>query len=127
MSVDRYSKIILTVIAIELGWLAINTGTVPVAAQRATGPAAQPVIIRGIELTQPQQTLPVTLAGNNTLVPVTLTGNNAVLRVVSERPLQLEQPLIIQNDRPLVVETGSRPLLIQSMPASSSPLPGPGR
>jgi hypothetical protein len=123
MSVDRYVKVILTVIAIELGWLAISGSAVPLSAQRATGAAPQPVVIRGIELSS-RDVLPVSIAGNS-VVPVTLTGNNAVLRVVSERPLQLEQPLIVQNDRPLIVETSSRPLLIQAMPAVPSARPGP--
>ncbi|HEY1307027.1 MAG TPA: hypothetical protein VGF24_25910 [Vicinamibacterales bacterium] len=114
MAVDRYLKVVLTVIALELGWLVIKDATVTVSAQRGQ-PAPMPVVISGVELPQREA------------LPVTLTGNNAVVRVVSERPLQLEQPIIIQNDRPLLVETASRPLLIQSVPASSSPLPGPGR
>src|SRR5262245_21493334 len=121
MAVDRYLKVVLTVIALELGWIAIKDATVTVSAQRgqpaAVAPAPTPVVISGIDLGPERRTS----------LPVTLTGNNAVVRVVSERPLQLEQPIIIQNDRPLLVETASRPLLVQSVPASSSPLPGPGR
>ena len=43
MTVDRYTKLILTVIALELGWIAINGTGVPVLAQRSE---ATPVIIR---------------------------------------------------------------------------------
>jgi magnesium-transporting ATPase (P-type) len=126
MPADRYLKAVLTVIALELGWLAINGASVPLSAQR--GPAPQPVVIRGIDLAGANvpNTLPVTLTGNNALVPVTLTSSNTVVRVMTDRPLQIEQPLIVHNDRPLVVETGSRPLLIQSTPATSSARPGPG-
>ena len=35
MTVDRYTKLILTVIALELGWIAINGTGVPVLAQRS--------------------------------------------------------------------------------------------
>ena len=35
MTVDRYTKLILTVIALELGWIAINNSGVQVLAQRA--------------------------------------------------------------------------------------------
>jgi len=125
MSADRYLKAVLTVIALELGWLALNGASVPLSAQR--GPAAQPVVIRGVELAGPSpNTLPVTLTGNNTLVPVTLTSSNTIVRVMTDRPLQIEQPVLVHNDRPLIVETGSRPLVVQSMPATSSARPGPG-
>jgi len=113
MAADRYLKVVLTVIALELGWLAIKDAAVPVSAQRGE-PVPTPVVLKGIDLL-PRDFLPVTLTGNNSIVPV-----------ISGRPLQLEQPLVIQADRPIPVETGSRPLLIQSMPASSSPRPGPG-
>ena len=46
MTVDRYTKLILTVIALELGWIAINGTGVQVLAQRSE---ATPVIIRGVE------------------------------------------------------------------------------
>lgn len=124
MAADRYLKVVLTVIALELGWLAINNASVPLSAQR--GSSAMPVVIRGIELAGPASgMLPVTLTGNHTLVPVTLTSSNTVVRVMADRPLQLEQPVIVQADRPLIVESGSRPLLVQSMPATSSARPGP--
>src|SRR5262245_32366272 len=129
MSADRYLKAVLTVIALELGWLVISGASVPLSAQRG-GPVGQPVVIRGIDLgsaANPPNTLPVTLTGNQALVPVTLTSSNTVVRVVTDRPLPIEQPILVHNDRPLVVETGSRPLVVQSMPATSSARPGPGQ
>jgi hypothetical protein len=122
MPADRYLKLILTVIAIELGWLAIQGGAVPVAAQR--GAIGQPVIIKGIDL-MPRETLPVSVINTNGSLPVTLTGNNSVVPIMSGRPLQIEQPLIVQADRPLPVESGSKPLLTQSVPAAPSTRPGP--
>src|SRR5215510_8607205 len=121
MSADRYLKLILTVIAIELGWLAIQGSGVPLEAQRA---APMQVIIKGVDL-MPKETIPVSVINTNGSLPVTLTGNNAVVPIMSGRPLQIEQPLIIQADRPLPVETGARPLLIQSMPPTPSARPGP--
>jgi len=113
MPADRYLKVILTIIALELGWLAIKDVTVPVSAQRGE-PAPTAVVLRGIDLRQRE------------VLPVTLTGNNSVVPVMSGRPLQIEQPLIVQADRPLPVETASRPLLVQSVPATPSARPGPG-
>jgi hypothetical protein len=122
MSADRYLKLILTVIAVELGWLAIQGSAVPVAAQRGAVPTQ--VIIKGVDL-MPRETLPVSVINTNGSLPVTLTGNNAVVPVMSGRPLQIEQPLIVQADRPLPVETGARPLLVQSVPPTPSARPGP--
>ena len=79
MPADRYMKLILTVIAIELGWLAIQGSAVPVAAQRGAVPTQ--VIIKGVEL-MPRETLPVSVINTNGSLPVTLTGNNAVVPVM---------------------------------------------
>ncbi len=122
MPADRYLKLILTVIAIELGWLAIQGAAVPVAAQRSA--VAQPVVIKGIDL-MPRETLPVSVINTNGSLPVTLTGNNAVVPIMSGRPLQIEQPLIVQAERPLPVETGARPLVVQVQQAAPSARPGP--
>src|SRR5262245_35093474 len=52
MSADRYIKIILTIIALELGWLALKDTAVPVSAQQQQQQrdVATPVVIRGVEL-----------------------------------------------------------------------------
>jgi hypothetical protein len=122
MAADRYLKLILTVIAIELGWLAIQGSAIPVSAQR--GAVGQPVIIKGIDL-MPRETLPVSVINTNGSLPVTLTGNNSVVPIMSGRPLQIEQPLIVQAERPLPVETGQRPLVVQVQQAAPSARPGP--
>ncbi|HLG57207.1 MAG TPA: hypothetical protein VI485_17840 [Vicinamibacterales bacterium] len=98
MAADRYLKIVLTVIALELGWMAVKDTAVDVSAQQR---ASEPM-------------------------PVTLVGSTTTVRVASERPLQVEapQPLRVFADRPIVVETGARPLSIQSVPAVGAKLPG---
>ena len=50
MSADRYLKVILTVIALELGWIALKDTAVPVSAQRGQQTEPTPVVIRGIDL-----------------------------------------------------------------------------
>jgi hypothetical protein len=115
MAADRYLKIVLTVIALELGWIAVKDSAVQVSAQAGE---PMPVLIRGVEI----------LPGKDTSLPVTLVRTNGPVRVNSDRPLQVEaqRPLPIHADRPLVVETDQRPLLIQSVPAVPAARPGPG-
>lgn len=112
---DRYLRIVLTVIALELGWIAVkDVATVPVSAQNAP----MPVMIRGIDL----------LADKQEPLPISLERESTPVRVISARPLQVEnlRPLSIQANQPIVVETASKPLLIQSVPAGTAPRPGPG-
>jgi hypothetical protein len=126
MSRDRYLRIILTVIAIELGWLGVKDVAVPVSAQQTQQtPQSQPptsVIIRGIDL--PCQ-------GNapncrETSLPVSLTRTNVPVRVTAETPLPVDArgTVRIRQDQALIVETGDRALLVQSVPATGAPRPG---
>ena len=55
---NRYLHAVLTIIAIELGWIAINHSGAQVSAQQA----ATPVIITGVEL-RSNQVLPVEVRG----------------------------------------------------------------
>ena len=87
MTVDRYTKLILTVIALELGWIAINGAGVPVLAQRSE---ATPVIIRGVEGPP----------GKQPLIPVTIMGST-ILRVESERPRRQTNTINFGNNLPL--------------------------
>jgi len=114
MAADRYLKIVLTLIALELGWIAVKDTAVQVSAQQSQ---PMPVLIRGVEL-----------HGKETSLPVTLVRATSAVRVNSDRPLDVEssRPLTVQVDRPIVVETDQRPLLIQSVPASPAARPGPG-
>ena len=123
MSADRYMRIVLTVIALELGWIAMKDEAIPVSAQQVE-PKPTPVIIRGVDLTP----------GKPSSLPVTLLGSTATVKVASDRPLQIEaprplqieaaRPLMIQADRPIVVETAQRPLLVQSVQAVGAQRPG---
>jgi hypothetical protein len=114
MTADRYTKLVLTIIALELGWIAIGTLGVPVSAQRNAPVAAQrgeptPVIIRGVE---------------GSLLPVTLVESSATIRVTPDRPLEIAQPVKIEADRPIPVETSGEPLLIRTI--SDPPAIRPG-
>jgi len=85
---DRYLKIVLTVIAVELGWLGINQHAAPVAAQAQ--PAPMPVVIRGINMAY-------TGSGRDAL-PIAIVDSRAPVKVEADRPLPVEAP------RPLRVE-----------------------
>ena len=107
MTADRYLKIILTLIAIELGWLAFNQGATPVNAQAA----ATPVVITGVEIGPNRGYLPVAVLGqmrdsNRAFLPVDMTVRNervtvAIGHTVDVRPIGA---IKIEADRPLKVE-----------------------
>ena len=73
MQIDRYLKVVLTVIAVELGWMGFNLAAAPVTAQ---GPAAQiaptRVVITGIDMGA---------------VPVQAIG---VVKIEADKPLRVE-------------------------------------
>jgi hypothetical protein len=105
MTVDRYTKLLLTVIALELGWIAISGVGVPVSAQRNE---PTPVIIRGVE----------GAPGKEVFIPVTLVGSTRPIEIVAPQPMKIEA------DRPIPVETGGEPLLIRTV--SDPPAVRPG-
>lgn len=119
---DRYLKIVLTVIALELGWIALKDTAVGVSAQQT--PAPTPVVIRGIDL--PCEGGDRTC--RETSLPVALTRTANPVRIVAETALPVDARGIvrIRADQPMIVETRERPLLIQSVPAGTAPRPGPG-
>jgi hypothetical protein len=112
MTVDRYTKLLLTIITLELGWIAASQAGVQVSAQR-TEPT--PVVIRGVE----------GAPGKEAFIPVAVVGST-VLRVESDRPLEVvaSQPVKIEADHPIPVETGTEPLLIRTI--SDPPANRPG-
>jgi hypothetical protein len=114
MSADRYLRIVLTVVAVELGWIAVKDVAAPVSAQQAQ---PMPVIIRGVE----------GAPGKEVFIPVTIVGATGAVKVASDQPIQIEapQPLRIEATRPIVVETAERALLVQSVPSVPAPRPGP--
>ena len=105
MTADRYTKLLLTVIALELGWIAISGVGVPVSAQRNE---PTPVIIRGVE----------GAPGKEVFIPVTLVGTTRPIEIVAPQPMKIEA------DRPIPVETGGEPLLIRTV--SDPPAVRPG-
>ena len=126
MAANRYVRVILTVIALELGWIALKDTAVPVSAQRGQQTEPTPVVIRGIDL---PCTGPASYANcREIFLPVAITQANSSMRVVADPPLQVDaRGLIrIRADQPIVVETRDRPLLIQSVPAGTAARPGPG-
>lgn len=120
----RYLKIVLTVIALELGWIALKDTAVNVSAQNQQSQQATSVIIRGIDLPCPG-------AGNNsncreTMLPISVNRTNVPMRVTADAPLPVDArgTVRIRQDQAILVETGDRPLLIQSVPPSAAPRPG---
>jgi hypothetical protein len=80
MSANRYLNTVLTVIAIELGWLAFSHLGVPVSAQQAP----TRVVITGVEL-NPDESLPVVL--RRAEVPI---------RIDSSQPIRLAEPVTVR-------------------------------
>ena len=83
MTVDRYVKTVLTIIALELFWIGIKDAAPPVSAQGQL----TPVVIRGVQLP----------AGSNEYLPVGVVGQP--VRVDVQRPLRVEidQPIKVEN------------------------------
>ena len=122
---DRYLRIVLTVIAVELAWIgAKDLVTTPVVAQ--TAPAATRVVITGVDLQNRAQALPVAIAGGVHGVDTPRWATADVVRVESgDRPLRVEFPGTV-NARivePVHVDT-SRPLDVKSVQASGAARPG---
>jgi hypothetical protein len=123
---DRYLKIILTVIAIELGWLGVKDLAVPVSAQQTQQnqqtPQLTSVVIRGIDLPCGGNTINC----RETSLPVAVTRTTAPMRVTVDAPLPVDArgTVRIRQDQAIIVETAERPLLIQSVPPTSAPRPG---
>ena len=123
MGANRYLNAVLTIIAVELGWLALTHASVPVTAQQA----ATPVVITGIELEQ-DDTLPVAvreiqLRDRNAFLPVAVLG-----QVENRSQTERFQPIDIRASAPLKVDV-DRPIRIAEpvtvrIPVTSSPRPG---
>lgn len=122
---DRYLKVVLTVIALELGWIAINQSTSPVQAQTNANP--MPVIIRGINIGNGTPALlPVAVAGEmrqlapdvaRQVQPVHVT----VPDVVNVRSIA---PVKVEADKPIQIEAGRAPLKVEIAPYTPAQKPG---
>jgi hypothetical protein len=113
MRATRYLNVVLTVIAIELGWIGLNHVGTPVSAQQT----AQPVVLTGVQMPDTDM-LPVTVRGvdlrnRNEFLPVGLYGQVAQvpgpgrfesidirtpvpIKVDVDRPLKLVEPVTVR-------------------------------
>ena len=125
MATNRYLHAVLTIIALELGWIAL-THTPAVSAQ-APGAAATRVIITGVELDGQQTYLPVGVVGavTNLAPQIRQTLDPAGIRIQSGRPLLVDsqQPVAVQVVSPVKIET-DRPLRVENVGATAAPRPG---
>ena len=121
MIADRYLKIILTVIALELLWMGLKSTAVPVTAQAA----ATPVVIRGIEIDGAGgEFLPVAIVGSYRQVPRELrTIQPLTTRVEGMAMSAGDRPLKFETDRPLKIET-DRPLKVENVNYTPAQRPG---
>jgi hypothetical protein len=111
---DRYLRILLTVIAVELAWIGMKD-VIPTRAE-AQGPAATRVVITGVDLPTRTQFLPVAVAGS---VRGTATPSWATLDVL-RTDLGTVNARIVE---PIRVDT-TRPLDVKSVMATGAPRPG---
>jgi hypothetical protein len=123
MRTNRYLNVVLTVIAIELGWIGLNHVGTPVSAQQT----AQPVVITGVQMSQADM-LPVTVRGvnlrnRNEFLPTGLYGQvEQVPGADRFEPIDIRAPLPIKVevdrlDRPLTIV---EPVTVR-IPVTSSP------
>jgi hypothetical protein len=114
MKTDRYLRIILTIIAVELLWIGLKDMAPAVAAQ------AEPtrVIIASVD----GGSLPVALAGQTSNA-----GRNPLrpiqIGISGDVSIQARTPLKIEADRPLKIEA-DRPLPVESVPYTPGARPG---
>ena len=126
MHIDRYVKIILTIIAAELLWIGLKDGATPVVAQAQRAPTS--VVITGIELSGPEAGfLPVAVVGGYRRIPA--AAREAVDRltteVTAERPMQGGNRAAAGRDRTGHGRvTAERPLRVESVPYTPSKGPG---
>lgn len=124
MQADRYLKVVLTIIALELGWLALTHVAQPVSAQQANVQRPTPVVITGIELSDQRAYLPVGVMGHYITLPrgvggVTLHSPRVTVDT-SQAPLRVDLPVpIVVN-----VEPGNRPIRTEAVPYTPALRPG---
>jgi hypothetical protein len=124
MATDRYLRVILTLIAVELLWLGLKDQAQVVSAQAAQA-APMRVVIAGVDLDPTGGFLPVAIAGSFRQFP---GAYRAVLeplqvRVSGPVPIEARTPPKIEADRPLKIES-DRPLRVESVPYTPGVRPG---
>jgi hypothetical protein len=123
---DRYLKIVLTVIALELLWIGAKDTAVPLAAQQA--PAATRVVITGIDIAPAAASrgaLPIMVRASDPALRMQSDAPGRPLRIEAERPVRIdtERPISVSIDRPIKVEA-DRPLPVEQVPYKPSARPG---
>lgn len=106
MLADRYVKVILTIIAVELLWLGVRDAAPPVLAQ----PQPQAVVITGFRVAQ----------GEYSAIPVAVVGGAQTpaggLQLPNTEPLgvRVTQPIHAEVKQPLTVNIGNQPITVQT-------------
>ena len=123
MHADRYLKLVLTIIAVELGWLAVTQATQPLAAQNT--PAVTPVVITGIDLRDQRAFLPVGVMGAYRVPPNGALSQQRVT-IDTDRAIRVDVagPLDVRTIAPVRVEPGDKPIRVDSVPVTPTLRPG---
>lgn len=130
MAADRYLKVILTLIALELLWIGVKGNAPPVLAQQE--PSS--VVVTGFRIGKQDYTaLPVVVVGSvppssipSSREPAGIQGLS--MRVVEPVVIEARQTLPVQvNNQPLTVESGSKALMVDVVPARPGVRPGEAR
>jgi hypothetical protein len=112
---DRYLRIVLTVIAVELAWIGVKD-VVPTPAS-AQSPAGNRVVIAGVDMPTRSQYLPVAVAG-------TVTGaTSPPWAALDQLHTDLRGTISARIVEPIRIDT-SRPLDVKSVMAEGAPRPG---
>ena len=119
MTADRYLRFILTVIALELLWVGVRDSSSPVIAQRQND-EPMPVVITGFRIDdRDYTTLPVAVVGAWKAVP-----GHRELHMMQPLQVRVSEPVQLDPRHPVTVQTGTRPLSIESVPAKPGRRPG---
>jgi hypothetical protein len=123
---DRYLKIVLTLIAVELGWIALTHGAHPVSAQAQVSTTPTPVVITGVQMRNGSAYLPVGVMGgyagmpSGGLQPITVRVDTSQQGLRVDVPI----PLDVRVAAPVRIEPGERPIKVESMPYTPAQRPG---
>ena len=110
---DRYLRIILTVIAIELAWMGVKD-LIPTSVEAQAGVTR--VVITGVDMPNRSQFLPVAVAGS---VRGIITPTWATLDVLRTDLGTINARIV----EPVRIDT-TRPLDVKSVMATGAPRPG---
>jgi hypothetical protein len=123
---DRYLKVVLTLIAVELGWIALTHGAQPVSAQAQLASTPTPVIITGVQLRDGRTYLPVGVMGGSVGNPPGGLQQLAVRVDTSQQALRVDVPipLDVRIVAPVRIEPGEKPIKMEAMPYTPAQRPG---